>query len=115
MATVTIRNLSDDVVDALKERARRNSRSMEAEVRDVLTRLAQNNASGLEAELAQRVSRTRRWSVPGSEIMARIDANPSTPEQRKMREEWAAEMEENRKNPFFLETFRDPWESHDPS
>ena len=115
MATVTIRNLSDDVVVALKERARRNSRSMEAEVRDVLTRLASNDASGIEADLAQRVSRPRRWSVPASEIMARVDANPSTPEQRRMREEWAAEMEANRQDPFFLETFRDPWESSDPS
>lgn len=115
MATVTIRNLSDEVVGALKERARRNSRSMEAEVRDVLTRLAQNDASGLEADLAQRMTRPRRWSVPASEIMARIDANPSTPEQDRMREEWAAELEADRKNPFFLDPLRDPWGSRDPS
>ncbi|MGH3691487.1 MAG: FitA-like ribbon-helix-helix domain-containing protein [Microbacterium sp.] len=115
MATVTIRNLSDDVVDALKERARRNSRSMEAEVRDVLTRLAQNDASGLEADLAQRVARPRRWSVPASEIMARVDANPSTPEQDRMRREWAAELEADRQDPFFLDPLRDPWESRDSS
>ena len=36
VATLTIRNLEDDVVDALKARARRNSRSLEAEVREVL-------------------------------------------------------------------------------
>lgn len=115
MATVTIRNLSDDVVVALKERARRNSRSMEAEVRDVLTRLAQNDASGLEADLAQRMTRPRRWSVPASEIMAWIDANPSTPELDRMREDWAAELEADRKNPLFDETIRDPWETRDPS
>lgn len=115
MATVTIRNLSDDVVDALKERARRNSRSMEAEVRDVLTRLAQNGESGMEAELAQRVSRPRRWSVPASEIMAWIDANPSTPEDRKMREEWAAELDAYRKSPPLDETIRDPWEDDAPA
>lgn len=115
MATVTIRNLSDDVVDALKERARRNSRSMEAEVRDVLTRLAQNDASGIEAELAQRVPRARRWSVPSSEIMAWIEANPSTPEDDKMREEWAAELEADRKNPPFDEAIRDPWEDDAPA
>jgi len=115
MATVTIRNLGDDVVDALKERARRNSRSMEAEVRDVLTRLARNGGSGLEADLAQRMARPRRWSVPSSEIMARVDANPSTPEQARLRREWAEELEADRQNPFFLDTFRDPWESRDPS
>ncbi|PRB57844.1 hypothetical protein [Microbacterium sp. MYb45] len=115
MATVTIRNLSDDVVVALKERARRNSRSMEAEVRDVLTRLAQGDESGLEAQLQQRAPRPRRFSVPSSEVMARVDANPSTPEQDKMREEWLAELEADRKNPFFLDSFRDPWESRDPS
>ncbi|MFB8188779.1 hypothetical protein ACFC14_05580 [Microbacterium sp. NPDC055988] len=115
MATVTIRNLSDDVVVALKERARRNSRSMEAEVRDVLTRLAKGDASGLEAQLEQRVPRPRRWSVPSSEIMAWIDANPSTPEQDKMREEWAAELEADRKNPLFDESIRDPWENRDSS
>lgn len=110
MATVTIRNLSDDVVDALKERARRNSRSMEAEVRDVLTRLAENDASGIEAALAQRIPQPRRWSVPSSEIMAWIDANPSTPAQDRMREEWAAELEADRRNPLFDETIRDPWD-----
>jgi plasmid stability protein len=115
MATVTIRNLSDDVVVALKERARRNSRSMEAEVRDVLTRLAQGDESGLEAQLEQRMPRPRRFSVPSSEVMARVDANPSTPEQDKMREEWLAELEADRKNPFFLDSFRDPWESRDSS
>lgn len=115
MATVTIRNLSDDVVVALKERARRNSRSMEAEVRDVLTRLAQNDGSGLEAGLAGRIARPRRWSVPASEIMARIDANPSTAEQDRMRRDWAAELEADRQNPFFLDPFRDPWESRDSS
>lgn len=115
MATVTIRNLSDDVVVALKERARRHSRSMEAEVRDVLTRVAQSDASGLEAQLEQRIPRPRRWSVPSSEVMARVDANPSTPEQDKMRGEWLAEMEADRKNPFFLDSFRDPWENRDSS
>jgi plasmid stability protein len=37
MANVTIRNIDDDVVFALKKRARRNHRSLEAELRDILT------------------------------------------------------------------------------
>lgn len=38
MATLTIRNLDDAVVDKLKHEAQANHRSLEAEVRDVLTR-----------------------------------------------------------------------------
>ena len=37
MANLTIRNIDDDVVFALKKRARRNHRSLEAELRDILT------------------------------------------------------------------------------
>lgn len=36
MATLTIRNLPEDTKRALKERAARHDRSMEAEVRDIL-------------------------------------------------------------------------------
>lgn len=38
MATLTIRNLDDDVRDALRVRAAKNGRSMEAEVRAILER-----------------------------------------------------------------------------
>ena len=38
MASVTIRNLDDDVVAALKHQAREHNRSLEAELRVVLTR-----------------------------------------------------------------------------
>ena len=37
MATITVRGLDDDVVRALKIRAAREGRSMEAEVRSILT------------------------------------------------------------------------------
>ncbi len=40
MANVTIRNLDDDVVARLKERAKANRRSLEAELREILTRSA---------------------------------------------------------------------------
>lgn len=36
MATITVRNLPDEVIAALKERARRHHRSMEQEVRTIL-------------------------------------------------------------------------------
>ncbi len=40
MANVTIRNLDDQVVARLKERAKANNRSLEAELREILTREA---------------------------------------------------------------------------
>ena len=40
MGNLTIRNLDDNVIDALKAEARANERSLEAEVRYVLTRRA---------------------------------------------------------------------------
>jgi plasmid stability protein len=75
MATVTIRNLSDEVVAALKERARRNSRSMEAEVREMLVRSLRGDesANGMEDDLARRLPPPRRWSVRGDEVMAWIE------------------------------------------
>jgi plasmid stability protein len=41
MATVTIRNLDDAVVEKLKSRARGNHRSLEAELRELLTGVVQ--------------------------------------------------------------------------
>jgi len=38
MATITVRNLDDELVTALKERAAANGRSMEAEARALLAR-----------------------------------------------------------------------------
>ncbi|KJQ52590.1 FitA-like ribbon-helix-helix domain-containing protein [Microbacterium sp. SA39] len=110
MATVTIRNLSDEVVAALKERARRNSRSMEAEAREALMNLVQNNdASGVEADLARRLP-PLRWSVPGEEVMARIAANPPTAEQTRVAAEWAEELRAEREDPLFDYRIEDPWE-----
>ena len=40
MASVTIRNLEDEVVARLKDRAKANKRSLEAELREILTRSA---------------------------------------------------------------------------
>ncbi len=56
MASVTIRNLDDDVVAALKQRAKANNRSLEAELRVVLVRAVR----GFDAEeflaLADRIA-----------------------------------------------------------
>ncbi|HEY5786332.1 MAG TPA: plasmid stabilization protein [Microlunatus sp.] len=54
MATLTVRNLSDQARSALKVRAARNNRSMEAEVRDILERAARDDVPGFVAEWLER-------------------------------------------------------------
>jgi plasmid stability protein len=56
MATLTIRNLGDDVVTALKERARRNDRSLEAEVRELLRDAARGESPDSLRDLAERIA-----------------------------------------------------------
>jgi plasmid stability protein len=56
MATLTIRNLEDDVVTALKERARRNDRSLEAEVRELLRDAARGESPDSLRDLAERIA-----------------------------------------------------------
>ena len=54
MATLTVRNLSDQARSALKVRAARNNRSMEAEVRDILERAARDDDPGFVAGWLER-------------------------------------------------------------
>lgn len=59
MAQVLIRELDDDVVARLKERAQRNGRSLEAELRGILEQAAPTNfadARSLAARLRRRFS-----------------------------------------------------------
>jgi plasmid stability protein len=56
VATLTIRNLEDDVVDALKARARRNDRSLEAEVRELLRDVAVGGSVESLRDLADRIA-----------------------------------------------------------
>jgi plasmid stability protein len=99
MAAITIRNLADDVVEALKLRAKANGRSMEAEARDALARVAGGN-SGLEELLRTRLASTRQHWLTGSEIMARVDGMP--PETT----DWGEENREHRAD----DPVEDPWE-----
>lgn len=48
MPTLTIRNLPDEVVDALKDQARRHHRSMEQEVRTLLEQQVGDRASVID-------------------------------------------------------------------
>jgi plasmid stability protein len=56
LATLTIRNVDDEVVTALKARAKRNSRSLEAEIRVLLRDLVQRGAEASLRELADRIA-----------------------------------------------------------
>jgi len=38
MGTLTVRNLDDDVIESVREEARRNNRSLEAEAREIFKR-----------------------------------------------------------------------------
>jgi len=79
MATLTIRNLADDVISRLKESANRNRRSMEQEVREFLR---QRFAS--REELAARIR--NRWAtsppVRAEQVDAWIDAGRRPPTRR---------------------------------
>ena len=117
MAAITIRNLPDEVVDALKKRAKRNSRSMEAEVRDVVTRLAADE-SALENGFAESIP-PRRISVGAprdvqyiapdpikavrtSDLRAWMAAHPPPPVDGAA---WLADIRADGD----IEDFRDPW------
>jgi plasmid stability protein len=56
VATLTIRNLEDEVVGALKARAKRNNRSLEAEVREVLRDVATGGSPESLTDLADRIA-----------------------------------------------------------
>lgn len=71
MATLTIRNLSDDVRQALRERAAKNNRSMEAEVRSIL-----------EAAALPAPGFIRRWVENGAALRGEFEP----PERRAPRE-----------------------------
>lgn len=57
MASVTIRNLDEDVVKALKEKAKRNNRSLEGEIRTLLSDAAKRPARQTQlVEIARRIA-----------------------------------------------------------
>lgn len=78
MAQITVRKLDDDVLDALKARARANKRSTEAEIRDILKRATD------APEPAERVSLCAlAGSAPSSRTVEEI-----VEDVRKLRDEW---------------------------
>ena len=74
MATLTVRNVEERTVRALKKRALRHARSLEAELREVLRRAAQDARLDFLAE-ARRISaltpRGRR-QTEGAELLREL-------------------------------------------
>jgi antitoxin FitA len=56
VSTLTVRNVEDDVVAALKARAKRNNRSLEAEVRVLLRDAVSRRSRTSLRELADRIA-----------------------------------------------------------
>ena len=56
MATLTIRKLDDDVVAALKLRAKRNRRSLDAEVRELLSEVVARGSPTSLRDLADQIA-----------------------------------------------------------
>ena len=48
MATITVRNIPDEVIEMIKSRARRNKRSMEQEVRSILTEITSDRSQAMK-------------------------------------------------------------------
>lgn len=66
MATVTIRNLDDEVVEKLKRRAKAGNRSLEAEIRRILSQSASQISREELIQLADRI-RAMTPEVPQSD------------------------------------------------
>ena len=65
MATLTIRNLPDDVRDRIRVRAARNGRSMEAEARSLLSgAVRETPASASEGDLNRRIEEIQQTLAP---------------------------------------------------
>ena len=64
MATLTIRNLPDDVRDRLRVRAAENGRSMEAEARDALAKAYEPEANAGRLTARERVEHAQKLVKP---------------------------------------------------
>jgi plasmid stability protein len=74
MASLTIRNLDEEVVERLKARAATNKRSLEAELRDVLTNVAHEaSAFDLRAYAERIAAMTPKRPQTDSTVLLRRD------------------------------------------
>ncbi|HET6468905.1 MAG TPA: hypothetical protein VFG43_11065 [Geminicoccaceae bacterium] len=73
MAQVIVRNLDDEVVERLKQRAARRGLSLEQQLRDILTEASQLNMTEIKAELAGIRAMTKPGRFPLAEDLIRED------------------------------------------
>ena len=85
MGTLTIRNLEDQIVERLKDKARQNGRSLEAEVREALRREAKRTTGKEAVAEAERIAAMTPKGVKQTDSVEII---------REMREERMRRFEE---------------------
>ncbi len=74
MGNVTIRNLDDDVIERLRNRARHHHRSLEAELRDIVTNAVRPvDIGAFKAAAADIRTRTARRTQTNSTLLIRED------------------------------------------
>ena len=78
MASLHVRNVDDDIVARLKQRASRNGRSAEAEHREILKRV-------LEEEAAAQ-ARKREWLAKADAFRKTLEGRIHTPSEVLLRE-----------------------------
>jgi plasmid stability protein len=66
MATITVRNIPDEVIEMIKERARKNRRSMEQEVRSILASVVHDREQAMRR--IESLWKKQKRSVPKEEI-----------------------------------------------
>ncbi|MCY3546003.1 MAG: hypothetical protein OXH49_03910 [Gemmatimonadetes bacterium] len=89
MGVLTIRNVDDEVIAALKERAKANHRSLEGELRYMLSRYAVPDSNlGLVRERA----RAAYGSAPAAQVDSPPEAADPRPDAEAPRVEWLGAM-----------------------
>ena len=66
MATITVRNIPDEVIEMIKNRARRNRRSMEQEVRSILSGVVHDREQAMRR--IESLWNEQKRSIPREEI-----------------------------------------------
>jgi plasmid stability protein len=66
MATITVRNIPDEVIEMIKNRARRNRRSMEQEVRSILSGVVHDRERAMKR--IESLRRKQKRPIPREEI-----------------------------------------------
>lgn len=66
MATITVRNIPDEVIEMIKSRAKRNRRSMEQEIRSILSGVAHDRERARKR--IESLRRKQNRPIPREEI-----------------------------------------------